>query len=470
MDREAFELARFETRWRAIMGVEAPGWGEDAPLSPCAVDLDPQIEGVERGGACVHLVLALLTQSCLCADALGASEQAEFVTQLASIWCVGSLDTGGESSEAREGAALARFVEYCNAESSSGRHLLVAPVRLKGAVVRAFEELDGHAGARVATFENPLQIHEAFSAPCVGIEARALFVESDDREIESLIRAFGSAWALAHHEPGARSGEARELESGRVIEDRYEIARRIGAGGFATVYEARDRKVDRRVAIKVIALDRALHEAQRADFVRRFEREAKLAARVKHPCIVEVYDVGVIDDEHTPYMVMERLDGWDLEQHLRRHGPMPPGRIIPLFIQALEGIGCAHEAGIVHKDLKPSNIFLRHPDTRHEGLCVLDFGVARQEGTDTARLTRTDSAFGTPHYMAPEYSTHQITSAGARRLPDGSDSGRGAHGRAGGHAPGPDGGDVPARAWRSVDPACAHGGADRTGTQARARA
>ena len=119
--------------------------------------------------------------------------------------------------------------------------------------------------------------------------------------------------------------------------------------------------------------------------------------------------MGVIDVRETPYMVMELLEGWDLEQHMRRHGPMDATRLLPLFIQALEGLGCAHEAGIVHKDLKPSNLFLKHPEKRHEQLSILDFGVARQVGTDTSRLTRTDSAFGTPHYMAPEYSTNQIT-------------------------------------------------------------
>ena len=83
-------------------------------------------------------------------------------------------------------------------------------------------------------------------------------------------------------------------------------------------------------------------------------------------------------------------------------------RVRRLALQALEALEFVHANEITHKDLKPSNLFLKHPERRHEQLSILDFGVARQVGTDTSRLTRTDSAFGTPHYMAPEYSTNQM--------------------------------------------------------------
>ena len=247
-----------------------------------------------------------------------------------------------------------------------------------------------------------------FSEPLGELGAHhVLFIPERRGSVRVLLEVFSSCWFDALTASRKPSGSQRELEAGVTLGDRYEVTARIGAGGFAVVYEARDLKVERQVAVKVIDLERHIEERARESFVKRFEREARLAASVRHACIVEILDVGVTDLE-VPYIVMERLEGWDLDEQSRRDGPMDPERFVPLFIQALEGLGCAHEKGIVHKDLKPSNIFLKHPERRHEQLCILDFGVARRINTATARLTHTDSAFGTPHYMAPEYSTSQI--------------------------------------------------------------
>ena len=226
--------------------------------------------------------------------------------------------------------------------------------------------------------------------------------------LKTLLVAWRQVWARGWERMKA-SRDALALMPGRTLgEGRYEVVGRIGSGGFAVVYEAIDNKFGRTVAIKVITLDQSTEE-RREEFVRRFEREAQFASKIKHKSVVEVYDVGVIEETATPYIVMECLQGLDLADFLRTQGPLSIERALPLFVDLLEGLGVAHEQGIVHKDLKPSNVFLCDVGRSHERLCVLDFGVARQEGTDTSRLTRTDGALGTPHYMAPEYASHQIT-------------------------------------------------------------
>lgn len=189
------------------------------------------------------------------------------------------------------------------------------------------------------------------------------------------------------------------LAPGTQLGSRYQIRAYLGAGGFASVYAATDTVLDRSVAIKVLACDEEDVEGN-ADFVARFEREAKMAGRVDHVNVVSIYDYSV--HEGQPFIVMECLDGHDLQKELIQNGPMAPERLWPLIGKCLDALARGHHLGIVHKDLKPSNLFLTHPGTDHEDVRVLDFGIARSSGADSS-LTGTGQVFGTVQYLAPEY-------------------------------------------------------------------
>ena len=203
----------------------------------------------------------------------------------------------------------------------------------------------------------------------------------------------------------------KELPQGLLIKERYRITGQLGKGGFATVYSAHDESEDRQVAIKVLDSigDRA---RERAKYLERFRREASIAVALDHPHIAQVYAYGTLPEPiNKPYMVMELLEGYDLEDELRFYGPLDPERVLRLMLWALDALGTAHRRGIVHKDLKPSNMFLLSPrDPQHESLKLLDFGVARLHSDLGSKLTTQGRFIGTPQYLAPEYIEHQIVS------------------------------------------------------------
>lgn len=194
------------------------------------------------------------------------------------------------------------------------------------------------------------------------------------------------------------------LRVGDTLHDRYQIVGRLGRGGFAEVYLATDARLRRQVALKVLRVE-TLGAKAAEQVLGRFEQEARLAAQINHRSVVSIHDFGVHQGQ--PFIVMERLEGHDLRQEIKRHGPMAPKRLWPLMEQALLGLGAAHQAGVVHKDLKPANLFLVHPHTEHEQVRLLDFGVARMVHGDTS-LTHTGQIFGTAMYYAPEYIRHQL--------------------------------------------------------------
>ncbi len=201
------------------------------------------------------------------------------------------------------------------------------------------------------------------------------------------------------------------FKAGFVINDRFEIKRLLGQGGFAMVFEGTDRNLDRQVAVKILhgAVLKSSEEDHRV--IERFEREAKLAASVDHPSVVNIYDAGEINDLGEPFIVMEYLKGDSLQDYLDQNGPLEPEKFLPLFKDVLMGLGYAHELGIVHKDLKPDNIFYRYPDTMRESLCIVDFGIAHIGRSNSGRVTRDGEFFGTPSYMPPEYISEQKVSA-----------------------------------------------------------
>jgi hypothetical protein len=175
--------------------------------------------------------------------------------------------------------------------------------------------------------------------------------------------------------------------------DRYELEDRLGHGGMATVYRARDLKLDREVAIKLLADNFAGDEEIRG----RFSREARLAARLDHPNVVQVFDVG--EDDDRPYIVMEHVEGGTLDDRLsQRRRSLDRDEALHFLGQLCEGLAHAHAKKLVHRDIKPQNLLLRDSD---DCLKITDFGIARA-AEETTRLTRPGKVIGTDRYMAPE--------------------------------------------------------------------
>lgn len=199
------------------------------------------------------------------------------------------------------------------------------------------------------------------------------------------------------------------FEEGDEVAGRYAIRDRLGIGGFAEVYRAFDSRIDRQVALKImLTADLTDDEELRQNYLTRFRNEATLAARVDHPNVVQIFDIGEIEGTGEPFIVMEYLDGRDLDVHLRKYGPLAPARMLRLFSEAVLALAMAHQRGIVHKDIKPSNLFLTRPDSRFERLKILDFGIAHLEHALQGRITREGQVVGTPCYLAPEYATERI--------------------------------------------------------------
>jgi eukaryotic-like serine/threonine-protein kinase len=178
----------------------------------------------------------------------------------------------------------------------------------------------------------------------------------------------------------------------------YEILAPIGAGGMGEVYKARDTRLDRIVAIKVLPE----HIAKREDLRARFEREARAVASLKHPNICVLHDIGKHDGVGS-YMVMEFMEGETLADRIGK-GALPLDQALKFATQIADALDRAHRAGVTHRDVKPQNIML----TR-DGAKVLDFGLAKSsskpgptEATLTAVLTTEGAIMGTPQYMAPE--------------------------------------------------------------------
>ena len=171
----------------------------------------------------------------------------------------------------------------------------------------------------------------------------------------------------------------------------YELISKLGQGGMGAVYKARQIKLDRVVALKVLPAEMAANR----QYIARFEREARLAAKVLHPNAVQVFDVGQEGVRH--YIAMEFVDGSDVAKELTG-GPMAEDRALQIIRGVAEALAVAHEQKIVHRDIKPANIMLTSRGTPK----VADLGIAKQTGVHGGTLTRTGAAIGTPHYMSPE--------------------------------------------------------------------
>jgi serine/threonine-protein kinase len=184
---------------------------------------------------------------------------------------------------------------------------------------------------------------------------------------------------------------------GRVVDGRYEVVRRIARGGMATVYVARDRRLDRDVALKVMHPHLA-EGASGAEFVARFRREARAAARLTHPGLVGVFDQGV--DGETSYLTMELVEGTNLRRRIAEQGALTVRESLRIVEDVLDALTVAHHVGLVHRDIKPENVLLGPKDR----IKVADFGLARAVTEVTA--TTTGTILGTVAYLAPELMAH----------------------------------------------------------------
>jgi len=180
----------------------------------------------------------------------------------------------------------------------------------------------------------------------------------------------------------------------------YEIISPLGAGGMGEVYRAKDPRLKREVAVKVLSAE-VLGDAERQ---KRFQREAEAISALNHPNVLSVYDTG--SENGTPYIVSELVEGESLRKLLQK-GPVPIRRLLDIAVQIADGLAAAHQAGIVHRDLKPENVML----TREGRVKILDFGLAKplfphtgsaEELTASAALTDSGVILGTVRYMSPE--------------------------------------------------------------------
>jgi serine/threonine protein kinase len=173
---------------------------------------------------------------------------------------------------------------------------------------------------------------------------------------------------------------------------RYRLERRLGVGGMATVQLAFDTRLERRVAVKLLAE----HLADDGNFVNRFRREALAAARLVHPNIVQVFDFGLDDSTHRNFIVMEFVDGPSCAEILREQGTLAPNEAVDVLAQACRGLDYAHRNGVVHRDVKPGNLL-----RSDEGMVKLaDFGIAK--AAEDSDITKVGSVLGTASYLAPE--------------------------------------------------------------------
>jgi serine/threonine-protein kinase len=179
-------------------------------------------------------------------------------------------------------------------------------------------------------------------------------------------------------------------EVGRVLGGRYRLVELLGQGGMATIYRAQDTQLGRDVAVKVLRAEYGTDEA----FVARFRQEARSAAALSHPSIVNVFDYGT--DEAGPFIVMELVTGGDLGQVLRERGPLPPEAARSVAQQIAEALAAAHARGIIHRDIKPSNVLL----TGGGRVKVGDFGIA--QAFTASALTSPGVTMGSVHYFSPE--------------------------------------------------------------------
>jgi serine/threonine-protein kinase len=252
----------------------------------------------------------------------------------------------------------------------------------KGALWAAASALIYPIGLLVATrFDDHMatQLHDGASLAVFGVYASVVAAGA-------IVAVWGGhvTWSLRQS-----VFESRKL-------GRYRLLRRIGRGGMGEVWRAEDRALRRSVALKILSPE----HGRKPSRVARFEREIQATAAIAHPNVVRIHDWGVTDDG-VWYYAMDLLEGSDLGSVVKRAGPLPPALAVELFIPAAHGLAEAHRVGVIHRDIKPGNLFVVAPEGEPLRLELLDFGIARI-GVDDAELTQAGAIMGTPGFMAPE--------------------------------------------------------------------
>jgi len=191
---------------------------------------------------------------------------------------------------------------------------------------------------------------------------------------------------------------------GSTVAGRYRVIKLLGEGGMGAVYLAEHVAIEKKVALKVLHAE----YASKGDIVTRFQQEAISASRIKHPNVLEVFDFGQLESGAF-YLAMEFLEGNDLADEIQRHHVLEPARGLRFAQQICRALAAAHAKGVVHRDMKPENVFLLRTTDGEEVVKIVDFGIAQLRTNEEAaasskqrRLTRTGMIFGTPEYMSPE--------------------------------------------------------------------
>lgn len=196
--------------------------------------------------------------------------------------------------------------------------------------------------------------------------------------------------------------EAPESLVGQVIADRYQILEVLGQGGIGVVYKAKHTLMDRIVAFKMLKKETLADERS----VQRFQQEAKAMCSLNHPNVVSVFDFGVTSSG-SAFLVMDFLDGIDLDSLVQENGYLEPDEVVCIFVQICDALTHAHSHGIIHRDIKPGNVIILNPGTNAQ-VKLVDFGMAKfqpREGREMQALTRPGEVFGSPYYMSPEQCT-----------------------------------------------------------------
>jgi tRNA A-37 threonylcarbamoyl transferase component Bud32 len=198
-------------------------------------------------------------------------------------------------------------------------------------------------------------------------------------------------------------GEEPQSLVGQIVGGRYRLTQLLGAGGMGEVYAAQHIHIHKKVAVKLLHPEINTNP----EALERFRREANSASSIGHDNIVGIDDFGQMDDGRV-YLCMEFLEGQSLADAMQIPGGLDPVRALDLMIQVCDGLAAAHAKGIIHRDMKPENVFLTRRSDGTEVAKILDFGIAKVSGTDENQsLTKTGTVFGTPHYMSPEQALGQ---------------------------------------------------------------
>lgn len=206
--------------------------------------------------------------------------------------------------------------------------------------------------------------------------------------------------SLLVSEPTVSSASKLETPIGTILVDRYEILSEVGRGGMSIVYEARHLLMDKVRAIKMLLSQLMYDQTSK----KRFQREAQAASCLDHPNIIAVHDFGIAPTGQ-PYLVMDFLVGESLAELIKREQKIEQFRAVKIFLQACDALSHAHKKGVIHRDLKSSNIMLVEDESTHDIVKVLDFGIAKlmpASGKFPQNLTQTGEVFGSPIYMSPE--------------------------------------------------------------------